>query len=88
MVTYDDWKEFSKGTSDMQFMINYQRLLGPTEENTVFPFLKNGEFVCYDKKIDGVDYESRVFNNNCVLIEVMDDYNVDDWENWWETYNN
>ncbi len=53
-------------------MINYQRLLGQTEENTTFPFLKNGEFVCYDKDFNDVDYESRSFNKNCALIEIMD----------------
>jgi len=82
IVTYENWKEFSKGTSDMQFMIDYQRLLGSTEENTTFPFLKNGEFVCYDKDFDGVDYESRNFDKNCGLIEIMDKYSVDDWQVW------
>jgi len=72
IVTYEDWKEFSKGTAGAQFMINYQRLLGQTEENTTFPFLKNGEFVCYDKDFNGVDYESRSFDKNCALIEIMD----------------
>lgn len=84
MVTFDDWKEFSKGLSEAQFMINYQRLLGQTEENTTFPFLKNGDFVCYDKDFNGVDYESKNFNNSCGLIEVTDIYGVsdDDKNNW------
>ena len=53
-------------------MLNFQRLLGATEENTIYPFLKNGEFVCYDKEYNGVDYESRNFDKNCGLIEIMD----------------
>ena len=84
IVTYDDWKEFSKGTSDMQFMINYQRLLGATEENATYPFLKNGEFVCYDKDYSGVDYESKNFNNSCNLIEVTEDYSNDNYEDWFD----
>ena len=86
IVTYENWKEFSKGLSDMQFMINYQRLLGQTEEKTTYPFLKNGEFVCYGKDYDGVDYESRIFDRNCSLIELTEDYSDENWEDWAEKY--
>lgn len=82
IVTYENWKDFSKGLSDMQFMINYQRLLGQTEENTTYPFLKNGEFVCYGKDYVGVDYESRNFDKNCGLIELTEDFSDENWEDW------
>lgn len=38
--------------------------------------------MCYDKDFDGVDYESRNFDKNCGLIEIMDKYSVDDWQVW------
>ena len=86
IVAYENWKEFSEGLSDAQFMINYQRLLGATEENTTYPFLKNGEFLCYDQDFDGVDYESRNFDKNCGLIELTEDFSDENYEDWSDIY--
>ncbi|MBR4268105.1 MAG: hypothetical protein IKQ46_18885, partial [Bacteroidales bacterium] len=73
MVTYENWKEFSNDLSNSEFLINFNRLVLNEVKEASYPFLKNGEYMCFDKDFadKGVEYESKNFTEYCYLIELM-----------------
>jgi len=74
IVTYEDWSKCAEKISEPEFNMYIEIYLGVTyKDNQTYPFIKNGEYMCFDNQmISWKNYESKNFNGNCCLIELMD----------------
>ncbi|MBR4267896.1 MAG: hypothetical protein IKQ46_17805 [Bacteroidales bacterium] len=74
IVTYEDWSACAKELSEPQFNMYINQYLGMTfDKGETYPFMKNGEYVCFDNQmISWTNYESKNFNKNCCLVELLD----------------